>query len=346
MTRITFLIIVALIINSCNVPKKNTTKKVMSGSLQILENKNIQLGVLPHLGGRIVSLTVANGKNLLNSDTSLWNHQFDKPIKDYVSGEFLQLRGHIAWVGPQSEWWIHQDIHTDKRDQKTNWPPDPFLIYGDYKIQEQSKNTISLLGPESLYTGLQLTNSYSILDNGKINIHTSAKNIRTENVQWDLWLNTRVAGITKCYVPISTKGIKKVDSNDKTNTIEHQVINNYFTFNSASPKSNETIHASKAFLTPEKPYIFAFIQDYMFVIDITIYDKSRVHPEHGMVEIYNEMAATPEKSMLELEYHGSYKTLAPGESMEIEEQWELVKYTGENTEKQHIQFIENWLYKN
>ena len=190
---------------------------------------------------------------------------------------------------------------------------------------------------------MQLTNSYTILDNGKINIHTSAKNIRTENVQWDLWLNTRVAGITKCYVPISTKGIKKLDPNNKTNTIEHQVVNNYFTFNPTSPKSYETIHASKAFLMPSKPYIFAFVQEYMFVINIAIFDKETVHPEHGMVEIYNQMATTRKESMLELEYHGPYKTLARGESMDIEEQWELVKYTGENTEKEHTRFIENWI---
>ena len=158
-----------------------------------------------------------------------------------------------------------------------------------------------------------------------------------------MWLNTRVADITKCYVPISTNGLKKVDSNDKTNTIEHQIINNYFTFNPVSPKSEETTHASKAFLTPSKPYIFAFIQGYMFVINITIFDKNTVHPEHGMIEIYNEMATTPEKSMLELEYHGLYKTLAPGESMDIEEQWELVKYTGDNTENEHTRFIENWI---
>ena len=149
MTRITFLIIVALMINSSNVPKKNTTKKNMSVPLQILKNKDIKLGVLPHLGGRIVSLTVANGENLLSSDSSLWNHQFDKPIKDYVSGEFLQLRGHIAWIGPQSEWWTHQDIHIDKRDQKINWPPDPFLIYGIIKFKRKAKTQFLYLGQKA-----------------------------------------------------------------------------------------------------------------------------------------------------------------------------------------------------
>ncbi len=346
MIRITFFSIAFLAMYNCGTPKKNTSKKTMSETVQILENKDIQLGILPHLGGRIVSLTIANSNNILSSDASLWNYKFDKPIQDHVSGEFLQLRGHITWVGPQSEWWTHQDIHTDKRDQKQNWPPDPFLIYGDYKILKQTKNSIDLLGPKSLYTGLQLTNSYSILDNGKINIHTSAKNIRTENVRWDLWLNTRVSGTTKCYVPIAEDGIKKVSSSNEETAITYQIVDDYFSFTPTSLQTEESLHSSKAFLTPLKPYIFAFIQGYMLVIHITIYDMNLVHPEHGMVEIYNAVASTPEKSLLELEYHGAYKIVAPNESMEIEEQWELAKYTGGNTAKEHVQFIENWLKEN
>jgi len=335
-----------MVIYSCSTSKDYTNKKVIPETILTLENKVIQLGVLPHLGGRIVSLTVANSKNLLSSDANLWNYKFDKPIKEHVSGEFLQLQGHIAWVGPQNEWWSQQDIQIDKRNEKQNWPPDPYLIYGDFKIEKQTKNSISLLGPESLYTGVQLTNSYTILDDGKINIHTSAKNIRTENIQWDLWLNTRVAGNTKCYVPILKNGIKNINFHDEENVITYQIFDDYFTFNPIAPKTGEKIHASKAFLTPSKPYIFAFIQDYMFVIHITIYDENLVHPTQGMVEIYNAMADTQEKSMLELEYHSPYKNLAPGESMEIEERWELVKYTSGDSEKEHLQFIKNWLKEN
>jgi len=312
----------------------------------VLNRDNIKLVILPHVGGRMVSLTCDNSSNILSSDSSLWNHEFEKRIDEYTSFDILQFRGHSTWVGPQSEWWVHQDINQVKKEDKDTWPPDPFLDYGYFDILNNTQNSIELLGKNSKYTGVQIRKSYSILDNGKIEVLAKAINIREEEISWDLWFNTRLPGNCKSYVPVVDNTKVRVETSPENEELKHSVIDSFFTFDEQIPSTNYSLASSKAFITPNLPYIFSFNAGYMFIIHINIYNQKLVHPEHGMVEVYNAISQNAEDSLLELEYHSPYTTIKPKESIEIKQVWELAKYNGSNTREDHIAFIQKWLLEN
>lgn len=309
----------------------------------ILSSENIRLVILPHIGGRLVSLNHENSTNILSSDSSLWNHEFENTIVEYTSFNILQFRGHSTWVGPQSEWWIHQDINQEKKKNKDTWPPDPFLDYGDFEIISQTQNSIELIGNESEYTGVQIKKSYKILDNGNVELIAKAENIRKEEVSWDLWFNTRLPGNCKSYVPIEFNTNFRIETSPENEELKYSIIDDFFTFDEQTPSKDYNQASSKAFITPSLPYIFSFNEGYLFIIHINIFDPKDVHPEHGMVEVYNAISHNTEDSLLELEYHSPYSSIKPNESIEIEQVWELVKYNGSNTRVGHVAFIQNWL---
>ena len=76
----------------------------------ILSNDQVEVGVLPEVGGRVVLLRKPGLQNILKSDERLWvDAEKHKPEISAFS-DFKAFNGHIVWLGPQSEWWIHQDI--------------------------------------------------------------------------------------------------------------------------------------------------------------------------------------------------------------------------------------------
>ena len=318
----------------------------MNNKTIILNHKDIELVILPHIGGRLVSINHDDSANILSSDSSLWNHKFDKAIEEYTSFDILQFRGHSTWVGPQSEWWIHQEIDQEKKNNRDTWPPDPFLDYGYFEILRQTNNSIELLGKKSKYTGVQIKKSYKILDNGFVELKAKATNICNEEISWDLWFNTRLPGNCKSYIPIENNNNLRVEISPENEVLEYSIINNFFTFDEQTPSKEFNQVSSKAFIIPKSPYIFSFNAGYLFIIHINIFDKNDVHPEHGMVEVYNAISHNTEDSLLELEYHSPYSTIKPNESIEIEQVWELVKYNGINSRADHVAFIQKWLLSN
>lgn len=110
-----------------------TTKNNGGEKLIVLKNSNIEVGIIPDLGGRVVMLRKPGMNNIFESDTVFWN---DPAVRPEISafGDFKAFNGHIVWLGPQTEWWLKQDINTERRDMKAVWPPDPYLTYGNYQI--------------------------------------------------------------------------------------------------------------------------------------------------------------------------------------------------------------------
>lgn len=315
----------------------------MNNKTITLNNNNIQLTILPNIGGRVVSLICNGSRNILSSDSSLWNHNFKKAIEEYTSFEILQFRGHSTWVGPQSEWWVRQNINQEKKKNKDTWPPDPFLDYGDFEILKQTNNSIELLGGKSKYTGVQIQKFYKILDSGKVELKARATNIRKEEISWDIWFNTRFPGNCKSYVPIAHVDDYRVETSPENEELNSKVVDGLFTFIIEEPSANFSQKSAKAFLTPNQPYIFSFNENYMFVVHIDISNAENIHSEHAVVEIYNAISENSTDSLLELEYHSPYKKMKPGDSVEISEIWELIEYDGNDSETEHINFINEWM---
>jgi len=307
-----------------------------------LFKKDVSLTILPFAGGRIAQLTVNKSNNILSADKSLWNYDFPNPVKDYTSYDFMPFKGHTTWLGPQSEWWLHQNVNLEKKAKKDVWPPDPFWEYANFTVLQQTDSSVTLLGEKSIYTGVQLKKKYTILSNNTVEIFVEATNIRETPVAWDLWLNTRLPENSNCFVPIADGGLQKIEPLPNDALMEHQIIDGFFNFQPAKPLNKVRQNSAKAFLTPSQPYIFAFNAGYLFVIEFERYDVKKVHPEHAMVEIFNAKTHQEGNGLLELEYHSPYQQILPNTSIVTTQKWHLVKYEGENIPSAQIAFINKW----
>ena len=81
--------------------------------------------------------------------------------------------------------------------------------------------------------------------------------------------------------------------------------------------------SAKEFIDSPAGFIGAINGDHFFVKRVGVTPRADVHPEHAAVEVYQSVGRAPDPGLLELEAHGPLRTLAPGETMQFLETWEL-----------------------
>ncbi|MDG5813602.1 DUF4380 domain-containing protein [Chitinispirillales bacterium ANBcel5] len=312
----------------------------MAERLIKLSSGNVEVGVLADLGGRVVLLRLAGMNNILKADSSLWNSP--PKIKKTFSPEarWRAYNGHIVWLGPQSGWWTQQDKSPRRLRRKAQWPPDPYLCYGNYQILEITNRYLLMLGPESEFSGVQLLKSIYIDELDRVIFKVRAKNIRNEAVSWDLWLNTRLDGFARCYVPVNNP--TKVRTLCATNSRLEQKSDfshtqGFYCLDPLSPKKEKKCRWTKAFIPADKGFMAAFNQSQSLIIHFKPHPESLIHPEHSLVELYNYTTHSRSEALNELEYHTPYVTLQPGETMETSQIWQLSEYS--QTSDSHAPYI-------
>ena len=286
-----------------------------------LTNEKISVGILKDVGGRIVFFGKPGGENFLYSDSALWNEPEERRVVPSARGFNKPYFGFITWAGPQSQWWNFQDLNP--RRKNAVWPPDPYFEFGAFEIKNQTPTSLTIVGPVSEISGLQLTKSFTIKDN-KLEIKVSAMNGRTESVSWDLWSNIRFDAHTNFWIPASEKKLIKVDKEetDVRGFVPHSFEGNQFKF--LPPATTSKMLISKAFLYPNEGAFYIQKESGMMVVKFDLIDQKLIHPEQAIVEVYNCITPSGKADdILELEHHSAFKTLQPGESMELSETWEI-----------------------
>jgi len=293
--------------------------------LLFLSNDIIKVGILPNAGGRVVIFQRQDGDNILMAKPELWKKRYMK--KTALDAKDVRLMGHIVWVSPQKEWWGQQNLVENKRKRKADWPPDPFTIYAHYEILECTATNLLMVAPESPVTGLEMTKSFSICSNSFV-LSTTAVNRRDSEVKWGLWSNTRLSAKHSVSIPItSTNDLVKFELGygSKDIYLPYIITNNTFVYDYRFDKRDfsEPKVATKLYLNPS-------IKEYSTVIGNSVFKKTaiteivNVHSNHAPLELYVEF--DPQNGdLMELEFHGNYQTLKPGESTSFEEIWTLTK---------------------
>lgn len=317
------------------------TSPVYDGRAVFLSDGKTVLGVMPEAGGRVVHFGLYGGRSVLNIDARLLSAPVPEPSPD---AKHYPLNGHEVWVGPQSEWWSHQELNADRKARAASWPPDPWISIGRFSIVKRDASSILMEGPVSPVTGLQMTKEASILPEGSTRLKTSAKNCRDKAVRWELWSNTRLDGGCRPYSPVSTGKIR-FDSTcwnpTKQQILQYEVRDGFFTFK--MPAASDGLDwMQKAYFKPDAGTLCAFGKDFLFVKSFEPSKWSEVHPTQAPVEIYQCIPhGKPEDSLLELEFHGAYRTLEPGESMSIEETWRVFPYDGDGSMESHLRLLKS-----
>ena len=316
--------------------------KTAEDEVVYLKNEHIKIGILPNVGGRMVYLNYLEDENLLKADKTQWFESDDERIVPSPNSGFKAYNGFITWIGPQSQWWLDQDVNAELRDLKSTWPPDPYLIYGHFKITKKTNTSITLIGPESPVSGVKLTKQYSLKSNELI-IKVTAENIRKKTISFDIWSNARFDGFTDFIVPAFDEDLLKVEPKDPEfpKNTAYKIDDGFFYFDKEFPLKGEDDKVSKAFLHPQKGNIIAVRNNTFLLMDFDFVPKAQIHPNQGFIEVYSLLSDKKEDCLLELEHHSAYKTLKPGESSTLTETWSLFEFNVQKDHRDYYGFYKN-----
>lgn len=318
-----------------------TAPAVARADTVVLENKKVEIAIMPELGGRVVGFSVPNKPNVLMVN----KEKLNQPVTNISpSTAFIEYFGHINWVSPQSQWWIRQNLDPEKKARGDFWPPDPFLVYGKNTVIERNKNLLRLAGIGSPVSGVQFLKQFKLVEKrpGTVDLHVSAVNVRDTDISWGIWFNTRVQPAAQVYVPIFTGRDVRIDNyNPKINIpADFKIADGFFSYtHGVVPTADKNVR-SKAFIQPAQGWMAAFLEGQVFIIQFPLWAREKIHPEQGQVEIYHSYNRDHKNGgMLEMELHAPYTALKPGEKIYALERWTVLPYGGRNMRADHIAFL-------
>lgn len=304
-----------------------------------LTRGDLVVSVVPSLGGRVVGLRAGGGPNLLSWDERREDGPLPPPA---LETPFEPWNGRVMWVGPQSGWWVDQEMDPARKAAKAGWPPDPFHETARYEVLERTPDRIVMKGPMSPITGLEFTETVEIVGPRKVRFIDVATNRRSTGVAWDLWPNTRVQPEGWPYVRLTPGVSPRIDGprQPTAGTYPHRVVDGYLTLPPGiRPEALvKQLHA-KVFVTPAVGQIAFFVGHQMLRLRANLVPAEKLHPEQTFVELYRAASADPASDLLELEMHGPFVRLAPGESMRFEQTAEVLDYVGAPEAEAHVAFL-------
>ncbi len=325
----------------------NETGKLRDNII-ILKNSQVEAAILPCPGGRLISFKRNGGENILLFPPALLDEtESSIPVVSAENPSGKEYFGFEVWLSPQSEWWIHQDLNMAKKESHSPWPPDPYHAYGKYKITDKSDQSVTLESPESPVTGIKFVKKYTLAPDGVLNIKIRAVNIRDKSISWGIWTNTRLSGETDFYAPMKAFPDGSFPITCKFFTIRPQeecllqfkTFENFFTFDKSEAQKNRThSYLNKAFISCSDGTLAAFYKNILFIKTLHSDDCAKTHHEHAKAEVFLSIPAKGQ-SLLELEFNGPYKAIAPGQFVELEENWRLIEYHGGNSMKEQVEFL-------
>lgn len=312
-------------------------------NIHVLESETLRMELTPDIGGRVLFFGLEGKENFLKVSDEV-QRQPNPEVS--ATAENIGYFGHENWVGPQSAWWQHQTLNEERKAAKAVWPPDPWLIFAANEVLEATPQKMVLQSPHSPISGVQMRKTYSLDKPDGVRLDVEAKNIRAENVAWDLWFNTRVEQNTVVYVPVAFSSDIREEYFTKDDAEPYQFLaeDKMLVLDLPRFASNEKIARGKLFIQPSEGWMAAFRDGQIFIIRFPVQPLKNIHPEQGQVELYYDYH--PDKKvagMIEMELHGMYRTLAPGETMAASEHWTILPYTGEDSDSARVSFLRKHL---
>lgn len=305
----------------------------------VMDNGVIRLTVTPTLGGRVLGFQRSGGPNLIKVGEAVQRQPL--PTVSAAAND-IPYFGHDVWVGPQSAWWQHQDANPARRAAHANWPPDPYLSFATTTVTERFPRRLQLRGVDSPVSGVRLHKTFALSPQraDSMLLQVRAQNVRKTAVAWDLWFNTRVPSSTRVLVPVAAAADIRVQPSDGAGYAPPQYALQDGMMALAAAPPGSAGQRGKLLLQPSAGWIAAFAGAQAWVIRFAHQPRELIHPEQGQVEFYlDASAADPGGGLLEIEVHAPYRTLAPGQKMQAEEQWTLLDYAGGDDPAQQRSFL-------
>ncbi len=309
--------------NSASVRIEATTFYGWKGYRLWLDD--ISVGVIPEIGGRIISLKQLDEELLFVQDDHLGEtFSFDQ-ISDLREEKrrlgFRLWGGDKTWISPQEQWW--EAI------------PPLELDAGAYRCERVSDGVV-MVSPVCRETGLSITRKVRLLADGQIELTQTlcnhGKSIATRGI-WDVTQCLRPFDV---YLRAKAEQIRAYPNEGDSERLFETLVSSvgewtcipcreaaHFKFGGNLNKgelialrhgNNETLSFSRGFaISPDEPYA-----------------------HQSMAEIYN----SPSYNYLEIEVHAPLQPLAHGETIEHKQTWRLERYSG-NLEIDDVVALQN-----
>ena len=96
---------------------------------------------------------------------------------------------------------------------------------------------------------------------------------------------------------------------------------------------------AKVFVTPAAGEIAYFLGRQVLRLQADLVPQEKLHPQQTFIELYRGVSEDTASDILELEMHGPYVHLGPGESMRFEQTAEIRGYEGGADPEKHVAFL-------
>jgi hypothetical protein len=264
-----------------------------------LTGKGWRAVVLPPYGGRLIAFEDSAGRNALYRGTAA-----DLPPPQPADDLFWRHRevgGMVTWVAPQKQWYNQQSAVPGRRGKV--WPPDPYLAFGRATIAESANDGLALTLPHSPVSGVTMTRRYKPAG-ARLLVESTLHNTSTTPISWGIWHNTRVpAG---AWIAVALGKGADISFAPASATKRAPSI--------AKPKGlllirHDGAWGGKISVSAAAGYIWAFSASSGLEVAFQPVPAGAVAPGQAPVEIYLGAAYA------ELETHGRYTRLAPGDRM-------------------------------
>jgi hypothetical protein len=204
--------------------------------------------------------------------------------------------GSTLWTSPQSDW---------------GWPPFAVLDEQEYQVEENIGSLKMTSNPDPK-SGFQIIKTWKITNSQSIEIEYRIKNISEKAKSVGAWEVTRVPCGGMAFFPDGGAG-KVPDSKLKVSLKENGI-------NWISIDKKPMVEHQKLFSTASEGWLAYSFTGLLYIKQFPDTKPENYAPKQGEVEIY----VNKEKSYTELENHGEYQLLQPGESLSYKENWFLM----------------------
>jgi hypothetical protein len=138
-------------------------------------------------------------------------------------------------------------------------------------------------------------------------------------------------GWDRVLVPADSSDLKKTDYYTQTGTRlpAFNYADGCFSYEPVKTLSGKMAYRSKSYLSVEHPVIMGFRANQWLVIHGLENDLKMIHPEQGKIEIYIENSTKKASDLQELEMHFAYQKIAPDESIEATQVWDILEGSGD-----------------
>ena len=204
--------------------------------------------------------------------------------------------GSTLWTSPQSDW---------------GWPPYVVLDSLEYST-EKNDGVLKMISKEDPKSGFQIEKSWQAEDARSIRIKYLIRNISENDKAVGPWEVTRVPCGGLAFFPDGGKA--NIPKSDLKPDLQTDGINWIWI------DKKPILENLKLFSTAQEGWLAYELDGILLIKQFPDILPENYSPQQGEVEIY----VNKEKSYIELENHGAYRLLKPGESLNYMVRWYLV----------------------